>query len=96
MEIKDEERMATIPLIAHQLDMAKFERTVKRLIFALVFVVVLLFATNAMWLYEWGQYDYADISVDSEDKGNANYIEAGLNGVINNGTSGSQEEGQEK
>lgn len=96
MEIKDEERMATIPLIAHQLDMAKFERTVKRLIFALVLVVILLFATNAMWLYEWSQYDYSDVTVDSLDGGNANYLQAGANGAITNGTGNGQEKSQEE
>jgi hypothetical protein len=96
MEIKDEERMATIPLIAHQLDMAKFERTTKRLIIALVLVVILLFASNAMWLYEWCQYDYSDVTIDSQDGGNANYLQAGANGAITNGASGSQEEGQEE
>lgn len=85
-----------IPFIAYEYTMARFERTIKRLIIALILAIIMLFASNAMWLYEWCQYDYADVTVDSEDKGNANYLEAGLNGVINNGTSESQEEGQEK
>ena len=56
----------------------------------LAIAVVLLFATNAAWLYVWNQYDYESevVTVDSEDGGNANYI--GNNGDINNGESGSE------
>lgn len=38
MEIKDEERMATIPLIAHELAMARLERIIRRLIVIIILV----------------------------------------------------------
>lgn len=85
MEIKDEERMATIPLIAHELEVARFERIIKWLIV----VIVILIGVIA---YNFYGYDYADITIDSRDTGNANYIEAGTNGVINNATSSSPKE----
>lgn len=76
-----------IPLIAYEVVQAKNERTVKRLIVALIIAVVLMFASNALWLYAWTQYDYSApdydvISIDGKD-GIANYI--GNDGVINNG-----------
>lgn len=49
----------TIPYSAHESTVARFERTVKRLIIALVAAVVLIFASNALWLLAWSQYDYS-------------------------------------
>ena len=55
----------------------------------IVLLIVLLVATNAMWLWAWNQYDYVDdyTSVEADDGSNANYI--GHNGDINNGSSDS-------
>ena len=83
----DDRPNAQIPLIAYEVVQAKNERTVKRLIVALIIAVVLMFASNALWLYAWTQYDYFAhdydvISIDGKD-GIANYI--GNDGVINNG-----------
>ena len=85
-----ENKVADVPYIVHESAMARNERTLKRMIIALAITVVLLFATNAAWLYVWNQYDYESevVTVDSEDGGNANYI--GNNGDINNGESGSE------
>lgn len=80
-----------IPSIDHQYDMARFERIIKRL-WVIILVLMILFAgTNALWIYEWNQYDYGSIVVDSDDGGNANYLQAGANGVINNGESDGQD-----
>ena len=69
--------------------MARFERTIKRLVIVVIVAVVALFASNMAWLYAWNLYDYesTNITVDSESNGNANYI--GTHGVINNGESDS-------
>lgn len=85
-----ENKVADVPYIVHESAMARNERTLKRMIVALAIAVVLLFATNAAWLYVWNQYDYESevVTVDSEDGGNANYI--GNNGDINNGESDSE------
>lgn len=91
-----EKETKDIPFIAYEYTMARFERTIKRLIIVLMLVVIMLFASNALWLYEWCQYDYSDVTIDSQDGGNANYIQAGASGAINNGTSESQEKGQEE
>ena len=85
-----------VSYLVYEHTMARFERTIKRLIIVIIVAVIALFASNMAWLYEWNSYDYADVTVDSQDGGNANYLQAGASGVINNGSSGSQEEGQEK
>lgn len=36
------------------------EQQSKRLLIALIICIILLFASNALWLYEWCQYDYVD------------------------------------
>lgn len=85
-----------IPYFVYEHTMARFERTIKRLIIVIIVAVIALFASNMAWLYEWNSYDYADVTVDSQDGGNANYLQAGASGVINNGSSGSQEESREE
>lgn len=84
----------SIPYIVHEGAMARNERNVRRLTIALVLAVVMIFASNATWLYAWCQYDYCseEVVVDSIDGGNANYI--GQDGDIYNGTSDSKEETQ--
>lgn len=74
-----------VPYIVYEGTIARFERTVRRLIIVLAVTILLLFASNALWIYEWNQYDYSDVTVDSQDGGNANYMGARASGVINNG-----------
>lgn len=74
-----------VPYIVYEGTVARFERTVRRLIIVLAVTILLLFASNAIWIYEWNQYDYSDVTLDSQDGGNANYMGAGASGVINNG-----------
>lgn len=85
-----------IPYFVYEHTMARFERTIKRLIIVIIVAVITLFVSNMAWLYAWNLYDYADVTVDSKNGGNANYLQAGASGVINNGSRSSQEEGQEK
>lgn len=86
----------TVPYIAFEATMARFERTIKRLVIAVIVAVFLLFATNAAWLYVWMQYDYAGIDMDSEGNGISNYVEAGHNGAIANGADTCSKENKEK
>lgn len=73
----------SVPYIVHEGAMARNERTVKRMIIALVASIVLLFASNALWLYAWFSYDYvSSVTVDGKE-GVANYI--GNDGDIYNG-----------
>lgn len=79
----------TVPYIIHESILARMERNSKRLLMALIMAILLLFASNAMWLYAWTQYDYSSdstttktVDVNAKD-GIANYI--GNNGDISNG-----------
>ena len=86
---KEIKKTEPVPYIVHESAQARNERTVKRLVIALIAAIVLIFASNAIWLYAWMQYDYSndmttsEINVDGKD-GIANYI--GNDGDINNGS----------
>ena len=80
----------SVPYIVYEGEQARNERTIKRLIVAVVIAVVLCVLSNAVWLYAWMQFDYTDstehVQLDAKD-GIANYI--GNNGDISNGTDSS-------
>lgn len=59
------ESRAVVPYIVHESAMARQERTIKRLVIALIVAAVLTFVTNLAWLYEWAQYDYAGESIET-------------------------------
>ena len=77
-----------VPYIVYDEEQARNERNIKRLVIALIISICLIFATNALWLYCWFQYDYVGeeihtVDVDAQE-GVANYI--GNNEDIVNGT----------
>lgn len=74
-----------VPFIAHEMAMARAERTVKRMVAVVIVMSVLLAGTIAGFLWYLSQYDFSgeEIIVDACD-GHANYI--GQDGDINNGT----------
>jgi len=47
-----------VPYISHEADMARNERTVKRLVIALLVVLVLWFSTIALFVWYLNQYDF--------------------------------------
>ena len=75
-----------VPFIVHEAAIARMERTNKRLLIALLVAIITIFASNAMWLYMWNQYDYVGetdtVTLETRD-GTANYI--GNDGDINYG-----------
>lgn len=75
-----------VPYIVYESEAARHERTVKRLLTALLITILLMVGTNMAWLWVWNQYDFSSESytIENED-GNANYLESGTDGVINNG-----------
>ena len=85
-----------IPYFVYERTMARFERTIKRLIIVIGIAVALIFASNMAWLWVFNSYDVVaeEVSLDGKDGGNANYI--GASGVINNGEGGSKENGAAK
>lgn len=78
-----------IPYIAFEAEMARHERTVKRLVLALVVAIALIFVSNMGWLWFFNQFEFQTETVmfDTEDGGDNSYI--GNDGVINNGKDGS-------
>ena len=52
------EDKTTIPYIVHEGTMVRMERQIKRITVALIVTVILMFVSNALWLYAWVQYDY--------------------------------------
>lgn len=90
------ENRANVPYIVHESAEARHERREKRLLVAVLIAVCLLFASNAMWLWAWMQYDYSteEYSVDLESgDGIANYI--GQDGDFYYGTNPSDEAAQD-
>lgn len=79
-----EQDQKSVPYIVYESAEARHERIEKRLIIALVICIVMMFSTNAIWIYYTNQYEYHDeyVSVDGRD-GTANYI--GNDGDIVNG-----------
>lgn len=85
-----------VDFIVYEANEARHERTVKRLIIALVISAILMFASNALWLWAWTSYDYSNeetsyVDVDGKD-GTANYI--GNDGDIVNGSDSSKDSTQ--
>lgn len=86
---------ASVPYVVHESTVARMERIIKRQWIALIVAIVLIFGSNAIWIYCWMQYDYTStteeiiVEQDAKDGGNANYI--GNDGDIVNGISESED-----
>lgn len=61
---------------------ARSERTIKRLIIALIMTIILLFLSNIIWLRYWSEYDYDEISYAQDGTG-LNSINFGRQGNLN-------------
>lgn len=88
VELRD---MPPVPFAAHEAEVARQERHIKRMWIALIVAISLMFLTNMMWVGVFNSYDCSseEIIVDAEDNGNANYI--GQDGNIYNGEDNSAE-----
>ena len=78
-----------VPYIVYEGAQARQERTIKRLVTIIIILLAMLFASNAMWLYAWMQYDYVDgevqqVEFDSGDRGINAFIGNDLNGELKN------------
>lgn len=84
---QEDNKVEPVAYIVHESAMAREERKEKHLVTALILAVLLIFASNALWLWAWTSYEYVgeEVTVESKDKGNANYIGANASGVIYNG-----------
>ena len=82
----------SVPYIVHETAMARNERTVKRLVVALIIAIVLAFATNVGWLIYESQFETITYEQDGEGINNVNY---GEQGDLNNGAE-SEDQSQEE
>lgn len=65
----------TIPYIAHEQEMARRERTEKRLWITIILLICLLVGTNAGWIYYASQFEdvYQEV-VQEADNGTNSFI----------------------
>ena len=78
--------MDNIPFVAHEADMTRLERTIRRIWILCIILVVLLFGTNAGWLYYESQFEIVESTTEitqENESGYNNYI--GNDGDIHNG-----------
>ena len=82
-----EKEMVTVPYFVHEGEMVRNERTIKALIIALTAAIVLLFLSNAMWLYAWMEYDYSTekYTIEQDNEGMNNVNINSTQGDVNNG-----------
>ena len=85
----------TVPYVVHEATVARQERQTKRMWVALIVAVALIFASNAIWLYAWMQYDYESYEITADGDSNANYIGQDGN-IYNGGFNQSEEEGSQE
>ena len=50
---------APVPYIVFEAAQARNERAIKHLVVALIVALVMIFVSNACWLWAWMQYDYS-------------------------------------
>ena len=93
IEIEAEDLRRDVPYSVYR-DMAvRYENTVKRFIVAILIAIAMIVGSNVAWLIVWNSYDFSSESytIENHDDGNANYLESGMEGVINNGLKDSSE-----
>lgn len=93
MADKNDKDVITIPYLVHEGDMARQERTIKRLWILCIVLVVLLAGSNAFWFYYESQFEEVvettqEVTQENSDGVN-NFV--GGNGVITNGETDSQD-----
>lgn len=62
-----EDRMATVPLVAHESMMTRMERTNHRLWILCIFLIISLIASNVAWVIYESQFEYYDESVITQE-----------------------------
>ena len=79
------EQRQTVPYIVHEADMARQERTIKRLWILLIIVIFLFVGSNCAWLYYESQFTdevtTTEIEAQQETTDGNNYVGGGdMNG----------------
>ena len=78
-------QVSDVPYIVWEGERARDERRHRRDFIIILVLIIALLVSNAVWVYEWMQYDYAEeiVTVDGGDRSVVNYI--GNNGDISYG-----------
>lgn len=88
---KDKNTPENVPYLVHEMEMARAERTIKRLWITTLVLIFMLVGTNAAWLWwsnQWETVESWEITQEN-DGGYNNYI--GNDGDIVNGEADNQE-----
>lgn len=71
-----------VPFIVHESAMARAERSFKRLWAAIILLIVLLFGSNAGWIWYESQFEETTTTIEAEADDGGNAI-ANNNGMVN-------------
>ena len=73
--------MNEVPYIVHEADMARQERTIKRLWILCILLIALLVVTNAGWIWYESQFEdvvttetYQDVTQDADGSGSNTFV----------------------
>ena len=88
---KDKNTPENVPYLVHEMEMARAERTIKRLWITTLVLIFMLVGTNAAWMYYESQLETVESweITQENDGGYNNYI--GNDGDIVNGEADNQE-----
>lgn len=67
----------SIPYVAHELAMARSERTVKRLWITVLVLIVMLVSTNGAWIWYESQFSDIETTIEAEQDGSGVNIVSG-------------------
>lgn len=81
-----------VPYVVHEADMARLERTIKRLWILLLVIVGLFVGSNGWWIWRESKFEDITITQENED-GYNNFI--GNDGDIYNGEANNQNSQEE-
>lgn len=80
--MEEQNSRITIDYVAHEADMARMERIIKRLWIALLVVIVLFVVSNAFWI--WRESQFEDV-VTTETVTQESDAQDGGTAIVNNG-----------
>ena len=76
------QQAADVPYIAYEAALTKAEFSFKRLWAAIILLIVLLFGSNAGWLYYESQFEETATTIEAEADDGGNAV-ANNNGIVN-------------
>ena len=74
---KEKKSPPNVPYVVHEGVMSRFERVIKRLWIALIVTIMLLVATNAMWIVYESKYETVHQTVTQDANNGENIFASG-------------------